>query len=110
MDYKLGAIGVPSTIAIDVTPILPGGKHGGSNVFMLELIRRLAMMTPQAVSHDEIASFDCKNVRRPMVVGALDSAGSQPHVRSLYKFFVRRRWAQGAHKCARSGGVAFFQI
>lgn len=116
LDYKLCTNRVLSTIAIDVTPILPGGENGGAKVFVLELIRGLARMAPkaefilltQAVSHDELASLDCKNVRRMMVVGAHDSAGSQPHALSLYRNlvprlpgFVRRRLAQGAYNVSR---------
>jgi glycosyltransferase involved in cell wall biosynthesis len=104
---------VQMNIVIDVTPILPGGDNGGAKLFVLELIRGLARMAPQAefilltqaVSHDELASLDCKNVRRMMVVGAPDSAGSQSLLRNLYRnltprlpAFVRRRVANSAHK------------
>lgn len=66
-----------STIAVDLTPVLPGGENGGAKIFVLELLRRLADMAPdtrfvlltQAASHDELATMDRPNMRRLMVVG-----------------------------------------
>lgn len=99
-------------IAIDVTPILPGGENGGAKVFVLELIRGLALANPhvqfvlltQAASHDELSNLDHENVRRVMVVGSLESVGSQPHVQSLYRkqvarlpAMIRRRMAHAAY-------------
>lgn len=65
------------TIAVDLTPVLPGGENGGAKIFVLELLRRLAGMAPdtqfvlltQAASHDELATMDCLNIRRLMIVG-----------------------------------------
>lgn len=67
-------------IAVDLTPVLPGGTNGGAKIFVLELLRRLAIMAPetqfvlltQAAAHDELASLDRANVRRHMVVGAAE--------------------------------------
>jgi glycosyltransferase involved in cell wall biosynthesis len=66
----------PLTIAIDLTPILPGGDNGGAKIFVLELIRRLAqrhpgthfMLLTAAVSHGELAALDAVNVSRRLVV------------------------------------------
>ena len=66
-----------NTIAVDVTPILPGGENGGAKIFVLELLRRLAEMAPQtqfvlltqAASHQALAALDRPNMRRLMVVG-----------------------------------------
>jgi len=65
------------TIAVDLTPILPGGENGGAKIFVLELLRRLAEMAPQtqfvlltqAASHEELAALDRSNMRRLMIVG-----------------------------------------
>jgi glycosyltransferase involved in cell wall biosynthesis len=65
------------TIAVDLTPVLPGGENGGAKIFALELLRRLAEMAPQtqfvlltqAASHEELAELDRPNMRRFMVVG-----------------------------------------
>ncbi len=66
-----------NTVAVDLTPLLPGGENGGAKIFILELLRQLREMVPQtnfvlltqAASHDELASMDCPNMRRQMVVG-----------------------------------------
>ena len=65
------------TIAVDLTPVLPGGENGGAKVFVLELLRRLAELAPQtqfvlltqASAHEELASLDRPNVRRLMILG-----------------------------------------
>jgi glycosyltransferase involved in cell wall biosynthesis len=64
------------TIAVDLTPVLPGGENGGAKVFVLELLRRLAERTPQtqfvlltqAAAHEELAALDSTNIRRVMVL------------------------------------------
>jgi glycosyltransferase involved in cell wall biosynthesis len=75
------------TIAVDLTPVLPGGENGGAKVFVLELLRRLAERTPQtqfvlltqAATHEELAALDCANVQRLMIL----EASAPPTVRSL---------------------------
>ncbi len=65
------------TVAVDLTPVLPGGENGGAKIFVLELLRQLRALAPQtnfvlltqAASHDELASMDCLNMRRQLVVG-----------------------------------------
>lgn len=65
-------------IAVDLTPVLPGGENGGAKPFALALVRRLAALCPgtqlvlltQAASHEELAVLDAPNVRRVMAVGA----------------------------------------
>ncbi|MFS8084053.1 MAG: glycosyltransferase family 4 protein [Acidobacteriota bacterium] len=67
----------PRTIAVDLTPVLPGGENGGAKIFVLELLHRLAAMAPQtqfvlltqAGSHAELATLDRPNMRRLMVLG-----------------------------------------
>lgn len=102
----------PISIAIDLTPILPGGENGGAKVFVLELVRGLARQAPhaqfvlltQAASHDELAILDRDNVRRLLVVGKLGEVENNSHPRSLYTNlvsglpgFVRARLAQGIY-------------
>src|ERR1700681_1261120 len=76
------------TIAVDLTPVLPGGENGGAKVFVLELLRRLAEIAPQvefvlltrATAHEELAPLDSTNVRRLMVLDmspALSSLGTK---------------------------------
>ncbi len=65
------------TVAVDLTPLRPGGDNGGAKAFSIELVRRMAALAPdvrfvlltQAASHDELAALDGPNVRRVQVVG-----------------------------------------
>lgn len=80
-----------STIAVDLTPVLPGGENGGAKIFVLELLRRLAGMAPntqfvlltQAASHEELAIMDRHNMRRLMVVGPVITNSLRPRLVSL---------------------------
>lgn len=68
----------PSTpcIAVDMTPVLPGGDNGGAKFVALGLVRQLAEMAPDwrfvlltsGKSHDELAALDRPNVRRECVI------------------------------------------
>jgi glycosyltransferase involved in cell wall biosynthesis len=63
-------------IVVDLTPVLPGGENGGAKVFVVELLRLLAELTPQtnfilltqASAHEELAVLDRNNMRRLMVL------------------------------------------
>lgn len=63
------------TIAIDLTPILPGGENGGAKIFVLELIVQLAILAPetqfllltQAAAHNELKSMECSNIKCLMI-------------------------------------------
>ena len=84
----------PRKIAVDLTPILPGGENGGAKIFVLELLCQLARLTEntqlilltQACSHDELAFLDSANVQRQMVLGSLTT----PTVRSRFRQFGTR--------------------
>ena len=66
-----------NNIAIDLTPILPGGENGGAKIFVLELINQLALLAPktsfilltQQASHAELAALDTHNIKRVQVLG-----------------------------------------
>ena len=80
-----------STIAVDLTPVLPGGENGGAKIFVLELLHRLAEMAPQtqfvlltqAASHAELATLDRPNMRRLMVVGPVVANSLRPRLMGL---------------------------
>lgn len=63
------------TIAIDLTPILPGAENGGAKPFVIALVSEMARLAPeikfvlltQDSSHQELASLDQENVRRLLV-------------------------------------------
>ena len=85
-----------STIAVDLTPVLPGGENGGAKIFVLELLHRLAETAPQtqfvlltqAASHAELATLDRPNMRRLMVVGPVVANGIRPRLMSLASFVL----------------------
>ncbi len=110
------------TIAVDLTPLLPGGENGGARIFALALLRTLATMYPgtrfilltQAATHDELASLDSANVSRRMVVGPTVATTLRPRLenlagRLLPHLPVRLRgWVMGAgyrlHRALKRGG------
>ena len=65
----------PALIAVDLTPVLPGGDNGGAKVLALSLVRQLAARAPrarfllltQAASHAELAPLDSDNISRRLV-------------------------------------------
>lgn len=62
-------------IAVDLTPILPGGENGGAKIVAIELVRNMARIAPQHKfilltlerNHKELESLDAENVRRVCV-------------------------------------------
>ena len=79
------------TVAVDLTPVLPGGENGGAKIFVLELLSRLAEIAPdttfvlltQAASNEELGSLERPNMQRRVVVGALDTEPALPGVRKM---------------------------
>lgn len=77
-----------NTIAVDLTPVLPGGENGGAKIFVLELLRRLADKAPQtqfvlltqAASHQELAALERPNMRRLMVIGPAETTPFRPRL------------------------------
>ncbi len=61
-----------SRIAVDLTPLLPGGQNGGAKLLALELVRNLSRLLPHCefvlltsdISHDQLSNLDSPNVRR----------------------------------------------
>ena len=84
-------------VAIDLTPMLPGGDNGGIKLLALELVRRLAALAPEcefvlltsAKSHAELASLEGANVRRLCVAHA-DGAGTSAAPALLRKLLPPR--------------------
>lgn len=80
------------TIAVDLTPITPGGQNGGAKVFVLELIRQLAQLAPtvqfilltQFASHDELRSLECSNVTCKMILNL--TPGEQKRYAGLKRY------------------------
>ncbi len=63
-------------VAVDVTPMLPGGENGGAKIFVLELLRHLSelvedwhfILLTSDVCHEELARLDRHNVERLCVI------------------------------------------
>jgi glycosyltransferase involved in cell wall biosynthesis len=64
-----------SRIAVDLTPLLPGGENGGAKLLAMETVRALSRLVPGCQfllltskrSHDELACLDASNVSRRCV-------------------------------------------
>ena len=99
------------TIAIDVTPILPGGENGGAKHFVLELSRGLAEAVPGAdfilltheVSHEELATLERPNMRRVLAIGA-PASGDDPKPAAPRKARRLRSWYETCYP--RLPGIA----
>lgn len=63
-------------IAIDLTPMLPGGENGGAKLMIIELIRYMSryandvefVLFTSNQCHDALSDLDAKNVRRTCIV------------------------------------------
>lgn len=63
-------------IAVDLTPVLPGGDNGGAKLVAITLVQQLSRLLPDCTftlltsgkSHDELAFLDGPNVRRVCVI------------------------------------------
>ena len=113
----------PSTIAVDLTPVLPGGENGGAKIFVLTLLQRLAEMAPQtqfvlltqSASHQELATLDRPNMRRVMVVGPAVATSLRPGLMRLAARLLPHlpgrlrsgvsRWGYWVHTRLKRGGA-----
>ncbi len=83
---------IRTTIAVDLTPVRPGGENGGSKVFVLELLHHLARVAPQAdfvllthaSSHEELAVLDHRNMWRILITGKPSSRQIRPALAGVF--------------------------
>jgi len=98
-------------VAVDITPVLPGGENGGAKVFVLELLRMLAEMKPETTfllltrqsAHEELGFLERPNMQRLMVLK--EEAASTPSLTGLsgwidktvngWKRSFKKRWNKG---------------
>jgi len=81
----------PGVIAVDLTPVLPGGENGGAKIFVLELLRQLGVMHPEVrfilltrkAAHEELASMDSSNISRRMVIEPAVTRALRPRLEKL---------------------------
>lgn len=87
-----------SKIAVDVTPLLPGGINGGAKPMVLALLQELPRLLPQDefilwtadYSHDELAFLDRTNLKRICIHF---SGTKEPEKNVLgFKWFVKKGW------------------
>lgn len=63
-------------IAVDMTPVLPGGENGGAKIFVLELLKSFQKMAPKdkfliltaSWNHEELSFLDSTNMSRCCIV------------------------------------------
>lgn len=89
-----------STIAVDLTPLMPGGDNGGAKIFSIELINRLAalhrsvqfVLLTQSASHEDLSFLDASNVRRRLVEAGSEGRafGVMPAVRKKAGHVTRK--------------------
>lgn len=88
-------------IAVDLTPILPGGENGGAKLMTIELIRHLSeiagnwefILLTSDRNHEELARLDSANVRRVCVIKQSNQEDQAASAFSATKAKWRRRVA-----------------
>ena len=93
-----GRIGRLKRIAIDLTPIRPGGENGGAKPLALTLIQSLAELRPDTAfllltskgTHEELSFLDRQNVRRICAKAEAEPARGETTLLSLGKRIAPR--------------------
>lgn len=92
------------TVAVDLTPVLPGGENGGAKPLALDVVRGLAALRSEWSfvlltnwrSHDELSVMDAANVRRVCVVPQPQHSHAAPSSAPAEPLSARaRRWLEG---------------
>jgi len=94
-------------IAVDVTPLLPGGENGGAKIFVLELLAALCKRAPltrfllltHPRSHDELAALDGPMLERVLAPQAREPEPSTRRLPARALGFLERK-ARGAARRA----------
>jgi len=88
-------------VAVDLTPVLPGGENGGARLLAILLVRYLAQIAPDCEwilltsdkNHNELADLDSHNVRRLCVTRQKEASGAQAPSPTPLKAWLRDRLA-----------------
>ncbi len=86
-----------TVIAVDMTPVLPGGENGGAKIFAIELLKSFQRTAPEdhfliltaSWNHEDLAILDAPNMNRLCVL-----TGKKPKPKPLkaqYPGFLQRR-------------------
>ena len=92
-----------SLIAVDMTPVLPGGENGGAKILAIELLKSFHTMAPEdhfllltaSWNHEELANLDGPNLSRLCVL-----TRQKPELKPLVSF-VPGRLERGLRKIYR---------
>ncbi|MFH1953338.1 MAG: glycosyltransferase, partial [Pseudomonadota bacterium] len=85
----------PRLIAVDMTPVLPGGENGGAKILAIELLRSLKRAAPEDHfllltafrNHEELAMLDGPNMSRTCVLTG--KKGRSKPLTAQYPGFLR---------------------
>lgn len=89
-------------IAVDLTPLRPGGENGGAKIMTIELLQHLSKSAPELDfillttkhNHNELAKLETANIWRQCTHSTARVDGSlQPNRASTFQHYVRDRWA-----------------
>lgn len=82
-------------IAVDMTPVLPGGKNGGAKILAIELLKSFHEMAVQdqfliltaSWNHEDLAILDGPNMRRACVLTGQEPTPKAPYTRYSPRFY-----------------------
>lgn len=80
-----------SRIAVDLTPLLPGGENGGAKLLAMNLVRHMSQILPDCEfilftsdrNHAELAVLDSPNIRRLCMIQRRDASAASSRGRAL---------------------------
>ena len=84
-------------IIVDLTPVVAGGYNGGAKIFVLELLKQLAIIAPNTMfilltqldSYDELAHLEKKNMHRVLITSVGTNGLFRRLIRILANKFLR---------------------
>lgn len=82
-------------IAVDMTPVLPGGKNGGAKILAIELLKSFHEMAVQdqfliltaSWNHEDLKILDGPNMRRSCVLTGQEPKPKTPYTRYSPRFY-----------------------
>lgn len=84
-------------IAIDLTPLRPGGENGGAKILVLTLLKRLQQLAPNHSfllltapwNHDELTSYEDKNTRCLLLSNLAPKTSEEKEALTFYHKLIR---------------------
>jgi glycosyltransferase involved in cell wall biosynthesis len=83
-------------IAVDLTPLRPGGENGGAKILVLRLLKRLQQLAPDyhfllltaPWNHDELTQYENKNTKCLLMADLTAKAPTPARKQGLYHKFI----------------------